>query len=172
MGHQTTLRPPPPAVRDGCVVDAPDADPCESPARACTAAAFLVLRTAPRAYLSEIFSAGFDREKNSLRHRQNMEIATIASRLCCDDLEVSRKEPVIGMRPIQFDPFGEPVAQGSDEDRPSAASRIALHSGVGLFWAMVVVIVAARAAYFNPEFAEKFGTVASLVGHLKTFVGA
>ncbi|KQO91199.1 hypothetical protein ASF32_22935 [Methylobacterium sp. Leaf91] len=76
------------------------------------------------------------------------------------------------MRPIQFDPYGEPVAQGCDQDRPGAASRIALRSGTGLFWAMVVVIVAARAVYFDPDFAEKFGTVASLVSHLKTIVGA
>ncbi|GJD68390.1 hypothetical protein [Methylobacterium gnaphalii] len=76
------------------------------------------------------------------------------------------------MRPIQFDPFGEPVALDADQPRSSTASRIALRSGVGLFWAMVVVIVAARAAYFDPDFAEKFGSVASLIGHLKTVVGA
>ncbi|GLS45268.1 hypothetical protein [Methylobacterium brachythecii] len=76
------------------------------------------------------------------------------------------------MRPIQFDPFGEPVAHGTDHGAPSSVSRIALRTGVGLFWAMVVVIVAARAAYFNPNFAEKFGSVASLIGHLKTIVGA
>ncbi|MCE4222915.1 hypothetical protein HCU64_04050 [Methylobacterium sp. C25] len=76
------------------------------------------------------------------------------------------------MRPIQFDPFGEPVAQGADQGGTGAVSRIALRTGVGLFWAMVVVIVAARAAYFDPDFAEKFGSVASLIGHLKTIVGA
>lgn len=76
------------------------------------------------------------------------------------------------MRPIQFDPFGEPFAQSADHGAPSASSRIALRSGVGLFWAAVVVIVAARAAYFDPNFAETFGSVASLVGHLRTIVGA
>ncbi|TXN21561.1 hypothetical protein [Methylobacterium sp. WL9] len=76
------------------------------------------------------------------------------------------------MRSIQFDPFGEPVAQAAEQDRPSTVSRLALRSGVGLFWAMVVVIVAARAAYFDPSFAEKFSSVALMIGHLKTIVGA
>ncbi|MCJ2131403.1 hypothetical protein [Methylobacterium sp. E-045] len=121
---------------------------------------------------SEIFSAALNKEKDSLHRHLNMEIAAIASRLCCDDLKNSHQALVIVMRPIQFDPYGEPVAQGCDQNRPSASSRIVLRSGVGLFWAMVVLIVAARAAYFDPDFAEKFGTVASLVGHLKTIVGA
>ena len=76
------------------------------------------------------------------------------------------------MRFNEFDPFGEPVAQGVDQARSSAASRIVLRSGVGLFWAMVVVIVAARAVYFDPDFDDKFGSVASLISHLKTIVGA
>lgn len=76
------------------------------------------------------------------------------------------------MRPIQFDPFGEPVAQAASHDQRSAASRIALRSGVGLFWVLVVGIVAARAVYFDPDFADKFGSVAALVKHLQTIVGA
>lgn len=74
------------------------------------------------------------------------------------------------MRPVQFDSFGEPVAQAIDEE-PTTASRIALRSGVGLFWAAVVAIVAARAIYFDPAVAEKFSSVAALFGHLRTVVG-
>lgn len=76
------------------------------------------------------------------------------------------------MRPIQFDPFGEPVAEALGDDRTDTASRFALRTGVGLFWVMVVAIVAARVAYFDPNLAEKFGAVASLFGQLKIIVGA
>lgn len=76
------------------------------------------------------------------------------------------------MRPIQFDPFGEPVAASSEPGRATATSRVALRSGVALFWGLVVVIVAARAAYFDPDFAERFGNVAAAIGHLRTIVGA
>ncbi|MFF8799662.1 MULTISPECIES: hypothetical protein [unclassified Methylobacterium] len=58
----------------------------------------------------------------------------------------------------------------SDKE-PTAASRVALRSGVGLFWAMVVAIVAARAAYFDPALSEKVASVAALFGHLRTVVG-
>ena len=75
------------------------------------------------------------------------------------------------MRSVQFDPFGEPVAQSDSKDHPSAASRIALRSGVTLFWVLVVGIVTARAVYFDPDFAEKFGSVAALMKHLQTIVG-
>ena len=76
------------------------------------------------------------------------------------------------MCPRQFDPFGEPVAQGAEQANGSSASRIALRSGVGLFWMMVVAIVAARAVYFDPDFAEKFDNLTSLLGHFRTIVGA
>lgn len=75
------------------------------------------------------------------------------------------------MRPIQFDPFGEPVAQADDHERPSPASRIVLRSGVGVFWVLVVGIVVARAIYFDPDFAEKFGSVAALINHFQAVVG-
>lgn len=78
---------------------------------------------------------------------------------------------MVAMRPLQFDPFGEPVAQGVEQATSSSASRIALRSGVGLFWMMVVAIVAARAVYFDPDLTEKFGNLASLLGHLSTIVG-
>ena len=76
------------------------------------------------------------------------------------------------MPPVQFDPFGEPVALGAEQATRSSASRIVLRSGVGLFWAMVVAIVAARAVYFDPDLAEKFGDFASLLSHLRTIAGA
>ncbi|GJE68757.1 hypothetical protein CHKEEEPN_0276 [Methylorubrum podarium] len=74
------------------------------------------------------------------------------------------------MRPAQFDSFGEPIAPPLREE--PVASRMALRTGVGLFWALVVVIVAARAAYFHPEFAERFGSVAAVIGQIRAIVGA
>lgn len=76
------------------------------------------------------------------------------------------------MSPVQYDPFGEPVAQAAVDDRTGAVSRIALRAGIGMFWVMVAVIVAARAAYFDPAFAEKFAAVASLLEPIKAIIGA
>ncbi|UYW27524.1 hypothetical protein OKC48_03060 [Methylorubrum extorquens] len=74
------------------------------------------------------------------------------------------------MSPVQFDSFGEPILPASDKE-PTTASRVALRSGVGLFWVMVLAIVAARAAYFAPSLSEKVASVASLFGHLRNVVG-
>lgn len=74
------------------------------------------------------------------------------------------------MSPVQFDSFGEPILPASDKE-PTTVSRVALRSGVGLFWVMVVAIVAARAAYFDPALSEKVASVASLFNHLRTVVG-
>ncbi len=74
------------------------------------------------------------------------------------------------MPPVQFDSFGEPVLPVSHRE-PAAVSRVALRFGVGLFWALVVVIVAARAAYFDLRLSDTFASVASLLGHLRTVVG-
>ncbi|WP_430914040.1 hypothetical protein [Methylobacterium sp. sgz302541] len=79
------------------------------------------------------------------------------------------------MRQLQFDPFGEPVTQdlrGAAAPASRTASRIALKAGVGAFWALVVVIVAARAAYFDPDFAEHFGSVAALGHYLQQLIAA
>ncbi|WP_407175328.1 hypothetical protein [Bradyrhizobium sp. STM 3562] len=53
------------------------------------------------------------------------------------------------MQDPQFDPFGEPVAIA--ETRATArGSRWLTRTGAGLFWTLVIVIVAARAIYFEP----------------------
>jgi len=49
----------------------------------------------------------------------------------------------------KFDPFGEPVAI-ADTAEPVAASRWLARTGAGVFWALVIAIVAARAIYFEP----------------------
>ncbi|ACK84998.1 hypothetical protein [Methylorubrum extorquens] len=74
------------------------------------------------------------------------------------------------MSRVQYDSFGEPILVASDKEL-TTASRVALRSGVGLFWVMVVAIVAARAAYFDPALSEKVASVAALFGHLRTVVG-
>lgn len=49
-----------------------------------------------------------------------------------------------------FDPFGEQVPASQSQLAPDRASKWLKSSGTGLFWALVVVIVLARAAYFEP----------------------
>lgn len=78
---------------------------------------------------------------------------------------------VVIMHNTQFDPFGEPVAHSlrcafAQTGRQGPGSRLLLRSGVGLFWVFVIGVVAARVAYFDPDFAEKFGSVAALSKYL------
>ena len=74
------------------------------------------------------------------------------------------------MRSFQFDPFGEPLATGSlrtlarDKSRLGGSS-LAIRIGVTAFWSLVVAIVLARVAFFNPDFAKSFCTVAAACFH-------
>ncbi len=53
------------------------------------------------------------------------------------------------MQDPKFDPFGEPVAM-AESVAPARASRWLMRAGASLFWTLVVIIVAARAIYFEP----------------------
>jgi len=70
-----------------------------------------------------------------------------------------------------FDAFGEPLEyaepQISTAQRP--ASRWMTRIGMGLFWSLLALIVVARAAYFNPDFASSFAQAAIAI---KTMFGA
>jgi hypothetical protein len=50
-----------------------------------------------------------------------------------------------------FDPFGEQVVM-TERTQPVRGSRWLKRAGAGLFWTLVIVIVAARAIYFEPGF--------------------
>ena len=53
------------------------------------------------------------------------------------------------VEPSKFDPFGEPVAIAGTAETTNTWRWLA-RSGAGLFWTLVIVIVAARAVYFEP----------------------
>jgi hypothetical protein len=53
------------------------------------------------------------------------------------------------MEQVRFEPFGEPIAQKTESGQDRPASKWLLWAGSAIFWSMVVVIVAARAAYFD-----------------------
>lgn len=55
----------------------------------------------------------------------------------------------IMVEPSNFDPFGEPVTM-ADTAELARASRWLTRTGAGLFWTLVIAIVAARAVYFEP----------------------
>jgi hypothetical protein len=78
------------------------------------------------------------------------------------------------MQDVQFDSFGEPVKY--DDRRaalpPGPVSSWILHAGTGLFWSLVVVIVLARAFYFAPDFASRFGQLEALSQTIRTIFGA
>lgn len=70
------------------------------------------------------------------------------------------------MHNAQFEPFGEPVAH-CPWDVPARAGqadpgRLLRRSGVGMFWALVVGVVAARAVYFDPDLLGELGNIATL----------
>ena len=72
------------------------------------------------------------------------------------------------MRDARFEPFGESV---EDSEILNAAqddfSRRFERVGMGIFWGLVGVVVFARALYFDPDFAARFGSgVAHAVGAL------
>ena len=77
------------------------------------------------------------------------------------------------MSHVQFDSFGEPLPQRVSRDaaqRP-VASRVAMIAGMSLFWSLVVVIVSARALYFDPDFAAKFQQVADFSRAVRAALG-
>lgn len=71
-----------------------------------------------------------------------------------------------------FDSFGEPVKY--DESRLSppqgAVAGWLARAGTSIFWSLVVVILVARAIYFDPDLAGKFGQFAALA--IRTILGA
>ena len=81
------------------------------------------------------------------------------------------------MAHMQFDPFGETIAPFPRDVkrhavRATGASRLALRLGVGMFWTLVVGIVAARVAFFDPTSLEKLGTAVAFLGRLRALVFA
>lgn len=65
------------------------------------------------------------------------------------------------MRCLEFDPFGEPLHNATLRDSVhTPASKFVSRLGVGIFWTLVVSIIAARALYFDPDAAKTLGVVA------------
>lgn len=69
------------------------------------------------------------------------------------------------MQEPRFDPFGEPVAM-ADSHAPGRASRWLTRAGAGLFWVLVMIIVAARAIYFEPGIFNGFDHAVALAQSL------
>ncbi len=71
------------------------------------------------------------------------------------------------MQQTQFDSFGERLPIGDAQMRAPrhAVSRWMLRGGIGLFWSLVAVVVAARVIYFDPALVAKFAaSVAAIFG--------
>ena len=69
------------------------------------------------------------------------------------------------MQDPRFDPFGEPVAM-ADSHASGRGSRLLTRAGAGLFWALVIIIVAARAIYFEPGVFNGFNGAVALAHSL------
>ena len=77
------------------------------------------------------------------------------------------------MSDIQFDPFGEKVGTRlKAEDSVDRFSRGLSRLGMGLFWLLVVVIVSARVAFYDPNFAEKTSQFAVWISSVWNTLGA
>jgi hypothetical protein len=62
------------------------------------------------------------------------------------------------MYKTQFEPFGEPLAQATEvpKARKGSLQDAIVNVTVGVFWSLVIGIVAARAMYFSPNIADYF----------------
>ncbi len=63
----------------------------------------------------------------------------------------------------RFDAFGEPLSPLAKvaELPQGRVSRVVMRLGVGVFWSLVIAIVAARVVTFDPDFASTFGAFAA-----------
>lgn len=75
------------------------------------------------------------------------------------------------MQPTRFDSFGErlPIYDAQPRGSQAVVSRWMLRGGIGLFWSLVAVVIAARVIYFDPDLAARFGEFAA---SLATVFGA
>ncbi len=64
---------------------------------------------------------------------------------------------------IEFEPFGERLAQADDLSPRRRGSAWLLSAGSALFWLVVVAVVAARAVWFEPDYFAAFARVVSAV---------
>jgi hypothetical protein len=80
-----------------------------------------------------------------------------------DEITSSWIEEDAAVQPTQFDSFGERLPTYDPQKRGSqdVVSRWMLRGGIGLFWSLVAVVLAARVVYFDPDFAAKFGQLAA-----------
>ena len=65
------------------------------------------------------------------------------------------------MERLRYEPFGERLAPEREAEPVSRASKYLLWAGTGLFWSLVVGIVLARAAFFEPGVFDGFSRVAA-----------
>jgi hypothetical protein len=67
------------------------------------------------------------------------------------------------MTNTEFDAFGEPMlkSQALPTEPQGRLSRVMVRAGTGIFWALVVAIVAARVVWFQPGFADQIADLSS-----------
>jgi hypothetical protein len=78
------------------------------------------------------------------------------------------------MQEVRFEAFGEPLKYDQSSVAPPQgpiSSWLTL-AGTSLFWSLVAVIVVARAIYFVPDLAGKFGQFEALGRSALTVIGA
>jgi hypothetical protein len=78
------------------------------------------------------------------------------------------------MQEVRFEAFGEPLKydQSSVAAPQGPISSWLTLAGTSLFWSLVAVIVVARAIYFVPDLAGKFGQLEALGRSALTVIGA
>lgn len=64
----------------------------------------------------------------------------------------------------KFDPFGEKIELKDDVGVRSNGAKRLTRVGVSIFWVLVVVIVSARAIYFEPEMLDGIRRGAAFLG--------
>jgi hypothetical protein len=79
-------------------------------------------------------------------------------------MKLSFQKANMTMKDVEFDGFGEPMlkSQALPVEPHGSVSRWMVRAGTGIFWSLVVVIVVARAAYFNPGLADKIAQLSDV----------
>jgi len=79
-------------------------------------------------------------------------------------MKTSHQNAAAALKNVEYDAFGEPMlkSQALPTQPHGTVSRWMVRAGTGVFWSLVIVIVAARAAYFHPGFADKIAQLSDV----------
>ena len=79
-------------------------------------------------------------------------------------MKISDQNAATALKDVEYDAFGERMltSQALPAQPHGTVSRWMVRAGTSIFWSLVAVIVAARAAYFHPGFADQIAELSDM----------